>query len=67
MRDFTMWWFVIGILIAIFNGFVRKLEADGLLGFAWILFWPLTPIGYIAKGIEKFYKYQPIRRLRIYF
>lgn len=47
-----MWYLILGILTAFINGAVRKIEADALLGFAWILVWPLTPIGFMAKGIS---------------
>lgn len=70
IEDFAMWYFIFGILTTILNGAIRKLEADALLGLAWFLVWPLTPIGAIARLItfayERIYHYQPIRRTRIY-
>lgn len=70
MRDFAMWYFILGILVTIYNGAVRKIEADALLGFAWFLVWPLTPIVAIVSAIARFlvmvYNYQIIRRTRIY-
>lgn len=68
--DFAMWYFIFGIGTCFINGFVRKLEADGLLAFAWFLFWFMTPIGYLAKFSEWSYNkltvYQPVRRTKIY-
>jgi len=64
-------YFLIGIIIAIINGAVRKIEADPLLGLAWILIWPMTPLGalvrliiYVVMAVRA---YQPYRRTKIYF
>jgi len=64
---------LIGLVNCLINGFVRKLETHDspLFGFMWILAWWLTPIGFIAKGVEwvfnKLKAHQPLRRLRIYY
>lgn len=70
IEDFAMWYFILGFVNCIFNGAFRKIEADALLGLAWFLVWPMTPIGYIARSLEwgfnKIKFYQPFRRTRIY-
>jgi len=43
-ESFIMWYLIFGIIITVINGAVRKIEADALLGFAWILIWPFTVI-----------------------
>lgn len=71
-KEFWMWYFIIGILSGVINGAIRKIETHGdmFLPWAWVLFWFMTPIGFIAKGIEFIYNkikyYQPLRRFRIY-
>jgi hypothetical protein len=61
----------VGIVVAIINGAIRNIEADALLGFAWIIVWPLTPIGYLARLLIYVHQavkaYQPYRRTKIYF
>ncbi len=66
IEDFAMWYFIMGLSNCILNGAFRKIEADALLGLAWILVWPMTPIGAIAQLCQKIYKYQPLRRTKIY-
>lgn len=70
IENLAMWYFILGFITCIFNGAVRKMEADALLGFVWFLVWPMTLIGYIARLIEWIYIklkfYQPLRRTRIY-
>jgi hypothetical protein len=66
IEDFAMWYFIIGLSNCILNGAFRKIEADALLGLAWFIVWPLTPIGAIARLGEWLYNYQPFRRTKIY-
>jgi ABC-type polysaccharide/polyol phosphate export permease len=70
-QNFALFYFLFGVLICFINGAVRKLEGDALLAFAWFLFWPFTPIGYICRGAETLYNkikyYQPLRRIRILY
>lgn len=64
-------YFLIGIIVCFINGAIRKIEADPLLGFAWIIVWPMTPLGAIIKLIIYLVMavkaYQPYRRTKIYF
>jgi len=61
----------IGMVTALVNGAVRKIEADALLGFVWILCWWMTPLAFIIRFINYVYEavkaYQPCRRSRLYF
>lgn len=70
-ENIVLTYLLIGIVVALINGAVRKIEADALLGFAWILVWPLTPIGlittYVIHVIKAVKAYQPCRRTKIYF
>ncbi len=54
------WYFLIGIVYTVINGYVRKLDTDGdfTLPFVWMFLWPLafTALGimYISKRVNKF-------------
>ena len=51
-----MWYLIFGLITAVINGAVRKIEADALLGFAWIIVWPMTPIGMMMDGISYLFR-----------
>lgn len=63
-------YFLVGMIVCFINGYVRKIEADPLLGFTWIIAWPMTPLGnlvlLIVNIIRKIRHYQPIRRTKIF-
>ncbi|MDI9337803.1 MAG: hypothetical protein QM539_05170 [Alphaproteobacteria bacterium] len=44
MEKFILGYFIIGLIYALINVFVRKLETNGdyLLPFIWMFFWPIT-------------------------
>lgn len=54
------WYFLIGIVYTVINGYVRKLDTDGdwSLVFVWLFLWPLAFIAliimYISKRVNKF-------------
>lgn len=54
------WYFLIGIVYTVINGYVRKLDTDGdfTLPFVWMFLWPLAFIAlgimYISKRVNKF-------------
>lgn len=52
------WYFLIGIVYTVINGYVRKLDADWDLTFAWLFLWPVCFIAlfviYISKRVNKF-------------
>jgi len=54
------WYFLIGILYTVINGYVRKLDTEGDWGlvFCWMFLWPLAFIAlgimYISKRVNKF-------------
>lgn len=54
------WYFLIGIVYTVINGYVRKLDTDGDWGlvFVWMFLWPLAFIAlgimYISKRVNKF-------------
>lgn len=54
------WYFLVGIIYTVINGYVRKLDTDGDWGlvFVWMFLWPLAFIAlgimYISKRVNKF-------------
>lgn len=52
------WYFLIGIVYTVINGYVRRLQADWDLTFVWLFLWPLAFIAliimYISKRVNKF-------------
>lgn len=70
VENFSMWYLILGIFTAIINGFVRKMEAEPLLGLTWILAWWMTLIALIVRAVCYLYKsldnYQVVRRVKIF-
>lgn len=48
-------WFIVGIIYAIINGAVRKIDTDGdwLLPFAWVTMWPFMLPAVIVSGVYR--------------
>lgn len=71
--EFWMWWFLIGFINVLINGFVRKIETDGnwMFVIAWWFIWPMTPVGHFVRLVIYLYlavkEYQPYRRAKIAF
>lgn len=53
------YYFIIGIIYAVINGTIRKIDTDGdwLLPLAWIIVWPIgiasLLVGWVIKLIKK--------------
>lgn len=49
------YYFIIGIIYAIINGAIRKVDTDGdwLLTFAWVIAWPIGLISLLVVGVIK--------------
>ena len=52
-----MWYFIIGLVYAVYNGAVRKVETEGdfLLPMVWVLLWPLGFLSLTVLGISKLF------------
>lgn len=52
------YYFIIGIIYAIINGAIRKIDTDGdwLLSLAWIIAWPIGIASLLTEQIIKLIK-----------
>ena len=70
LENFVMIYSICGIVVSLINGFVRKIDGDALLGFAWFAFWFVTPLFNLVRLFifltRKTKDYQPLRRAKIY-
>jgi hypothetical protein len=52
-----MLYFIIGVMYAVFNGQVRKLDTGGdpMLPLAWVFLWPIGMLAHLTTGVKYLY------------
>lgn len=61
------WYFLVGIVYTVINGYVRKLDTEGDWGlvFCWMFLWPLAFIALCIMYIQKKINRDTVFRLRM--
>ena len=57
-QELLAWYFIIGLIYSLYNGFIRKIDTHGdyMLPVVWFMLWPIAFVSLGVLGITKIVK-----------